>query len=58
MIYLALGGVALALFIWLTGGRPELKRREWRLLSGGLALAAFTAAMMAAALLRFRKRLD
>jgi hypothetical protein len=44
MIYLALGGVALALFIWLTGGRPVLKRREWRLLSGGLALAAFTAA--------------
>jgi hypothetical protein len=44
MIYIALGGVALALYLWMTGGRPVLKRREWRLLSGGLALAAFTAA--------------
>ncbi|MBI1199738.1 MAG: DnaJ domain-containing protein [Phenylobacterium sp.] len=44
MIYIALGGAALALYLWITGGKPVLKHREWRLLSGGLALAAFTAA--------------
>jgi hypothetical protein len=48
MIYIALGGVALALYLWITGGKPVLKRREWRLLSGGFALAAFTAAAFVA----------
>lgn len=47
MLYLALGAVALALFLWLTGGRLKLPRREWRLLTGGLSLAAFTAAAYA-----------
>jgi hypothetical protein len=45
MLYLALGAGALALYFWITGGRiVVLKRREWRLLSGAAALAAFTAA--------------
>jgi DnaJ-domain-containing protein 1 len=45
MLYLALGAGALALYLWITGGRfVVLKRREWRLLSGAAALAAFTAA--------------
>ncbi len=45
MLYLALGGAALALIFYLGGRTPVLKRREWRLLSGALALAAFTAAV-------------
>lgn len=44
MIYLALGFLALALFLIATGGKPVLKRREWRFLSGALAVAAFTGA--------------
>ena len=44
MLYLALGAVALALFLWLTGGKLKLPRREWRILTGALSLAAFTAA--------------
>jgi hypothetical protein len=44
MGYLALGLVALALFIAATGGKPVLKRREWRVLSAAMAVAAFTAA--------------
>jgi len=44
MIYLALGCAALALFLMATGGKPVLKRREWRFLSGALAIAAFTGA--------------
>lgn len=44
MIYLALGFAALALFLIATGGKPVLKRREWRFLSGAFAVAAFTAA--------------
>ncbi|WP_309093164.1 molecular chaperone DnaJ, partial [Phenylobacterium sp.] len=44
MIYVALGCAALALFLIATGGKPVLKRREWRFLSGGLAIAAFAAA--------------
>jgi hypothetical protein len=44
MLYLALGVAALAFYLWVTRGKPILKYREWRLLSGGLALAAFTAA--------------
>ncbi|MFN3524417.1 MAG: J domain-containing protein [Phenylobacterium sp.] len=44
MIYLAIGFAALALIVWLSGGKPILKRREWRLLSAAFALAAFSAA--------------
>ncbi|MCR5875430.1 DnaJ domain-containing protein [Phenylobacterium sp. J426] len=44
MIYLALGFAALALFLMGSRGRPVLKRREWRFLSGALAIAAFTGA--------------
>lgn len=46
MLYLAIGAAALALFIYVTGRRrPLLKHREWRLLTGGMALACFTAAV-------------
>lgn len=45
MLYLALGGALLAGYLWLTGGKtPILKRREWRILTAAIALAAFTAA--------------
>ena len=44
MLYLALGGAALAVYLWITGGRPLLKRREWRLPVAAAALAAFTGA--------------
>lgn len=45
MLYLALGGVLLVGYLWLTGGKAPLrKRREWRVLTGAMALAAFTAA--------------
>lgn len=45
MIYLVLGGALLALYVWATSGKsPLLKRREWRVLTGALSLAAFTAA--------------
>lgn len=44
MIYLALGCAALALFLMATRGKPVFKRREWRFVSGALALAAFTGA--------------
>jgi hypothetical protein len=44
MLYLALGGVALWLILWLSGGRPILKRREWRFLSSAFSIAAFAAA--------------
>lgn len=42
--YVALGVAALALYLWLTGGKPVFRRREWRFLTGALAIAAFTAA--------------
>ena len=46
MLYLALGGVLLVGYLWLTGGKvPILKRREWRILTAALALVAFTAAV-------------
>lgn len=46
MLYLALGGVLLVGYLWLTGGKvPLLKRREWRVVTAALALAAFTAAV-------------
>ena len=46
MLYLALGGAALVAYLWVTGRKtPFLKRREWRVLTGAMALAAFTAAV-------------
>lgn len=44
LLYLALGGAALAAYLWFTGGKPILKGRDWRIASGGAALAAFAAA--------------
>ena len=45
MLYLALGCALLAAFVWAGRAKnPVLKRREWRLLAGGLAVAAFAAA--------------
>lgn len=44
MLYLALGAAGLAFYIWASSGKPIFKRAEWRLASGGFALAAFTAA--------------
>jgi hypothetical protein len=42
MPYLALGVLALAIFLWAGGGRKVLKRREWRLAAAAFAIAAFT----------------
>ena len=42
MSYIALGCVILALLMWANGGKPILKRREWRFLSGAFAVAAFS----------------
>lgn len=47
MLYLVLGGAALLLILWASGGKPILKRREWRLLAGASALAAFSGAAYA-----------
>ncbi|CAN7323823.1 DnaJ domain-containing protein [Phenylobacterium sp. LjRoot164] len=44
MLYLALGCLALFLLVWITRGKPMLKRREWRFLAGALAIACFAAA--------------
>ncbi|MDZ4319422.1 MAG: molecular chaperone DnaJ [Phenylobacterium sp.] len=45
MLYLALGCVALAVFVWLgRRGRPMFQQREWRILSGLASVAAFAAA--------------
>jgi hypothetical protein len=44
VLYIALGCAALALLAWASKGRPILKRREWRLVSGALAVAAFAGA--------------
>lgn len=44
MLYLALGAAALALFLFVSRGKPVLKRREWRLIAGMIALVAFAAA--------------
>lgn len=44
MLYIALGVAALLAYFWFTGRKSILKRREWRILNGALALAAFTAA--------------
>lgn len=44
MLYLALGAAALALILMASRGKPVLKRREWRFLSGAFAVAAFAGA--------------
>lgn len=50
MLPLAIGCAALALLVWAGGGGKRLfQRREWRLLSGSAALAAFTGAAYAGA---------
>ncbi|WP_293677155.1 DnaJ domain-containing protein [uncultured Phenylobacterium sp.] len=47
MLYLALGGAALAAYLWLTGRKGLLKGRGWRIASGAAAVAVFTAAAFA-----------
>jgi hypothetical protein len=44
MLYLALGAAILWILVGLGRGRVVFKRREWRLLSGVFAVAAFAAA--------------
>jgi len=44
VLYLALGAAILWLLVGLGRGQMVFKRREWRLLSGALAIAAFAAA--------------
>ena len=45
MLYVALGCLALALFVWLgRRGGPVFQRREWRILSGLASVAALAAA--------------
>ena len=45
MLYLVLGGAALALYVWATRRKvPILKQREWQVVGGVLALVAFTVA--------------
>ena len=44
MLYLALGAAALFLILMASRGKPVLKRREWRFLTGAFAIAAFAAA--------------
>jgi DnaJ-domain-containing protein 1 len=44
MLYLALGAAVLWFLVGLGRGQKVFKRREWRLLSGAFALAAFAAA--------------
>ena len=43
MTYLALGFAGLAVFLYVTRGKAILKRREWRVVSATVALAAITA---------------
>ncbi|MBW8816169.1 MAG: DnaJ domain-containing protein [Caulobacterales bacterium] len=47
MIYLALGAGALAFWLWITGGKPVFKRREWRFGAAMAALVAFAGAAYA-----------
>ena len=49
MIYLLVGGALFALYIWATGSKSplRLKLHEWRVLTGAMALVAFTAAAYA-----------
>lgn len=44
MLYLGLGCAVLAVLLWVSSRRPVFRRREWRLLSGALAVAAFAGA--------------
>ena len=44
MLYLALGCAGLFLLLWITRGKPVLRRREWRFIAGALAIACFAAA--------------
>ncbi|MFI4966428.1 MAG: J domain-containing protein [Caulobacterales bacterium] len=44
MLYLALGAALLWFLVGLGRGRTTFRRREWRLVSGAFALAAFAAA--------------
>ncbi len=44
MMYLALGCAALLALLWAGGGRPIVKRREWRFITGVAAIAVFAAA--------------
>ena len=44
MTYIALGCLVLALLLWANGGKPILKRREWRFISGAFAVVAFAGA--------------
>lgn len=44
MLYLALGAAVLWFLVGLGRGQKVFKRREWRLMSGAFALAAFVAA--------------
>lgn len=44
MSYLAIGAAALAMILWLSRGKPILKRSEWRIASAVLALAVFAGA--------------
>lgn len=45
MLYLAIGGALLAFYIWRTRGKP--RGREWQVVTGVAALAAFTGAAFA-----------
>jgi hypothetical protein len=47
MLYLALGGAALAAYVWFTRRKGLLKGRDWRIAIGAAALAVFTAAAFA-----------
>lgn len=48
MLYLLLGGAAFALYLWASRRKiPALRRREWQVVGGVVALAAFTAAAWA-----------
>jgi DnaJ-domain-containing protein 1 len=44
MLYLALGAAVLWVLVGLGRGKVIFKRREWRLLSGAISVAAFAAA--------------
>ncbi|OXE35553.1 MAG: molecular chaperone DnaJ [Phenylobacterium zucineum] len=43
MIYFLIGILVSGGLWWISRSGPKLKRREWRLVSGGLALGAFSA---------------
>jgi predicted lipid-binding transport protein (Tim44 family) len=47
MIYLALGAAALWFLVGLGRGQTVFKRREWRIFSGALSVAAFAGAAFA-----------